>query len=90
MSVSQLQSTLLPHSPELNFERHGFRFQRLTEVRWRISNTTGAVVGYLEERPTALASDRWAIMRMTADRRGFLTLGAFASMAEATAALKWM
>lgn len=90
MSVSTLQSALLPNTADLHFERHGFRFQRLTEARWRISNATGAVVGYLEERPTASASDRWAIMRMTADRRDFFTLGAFGSMAEATAALKWM
>lgn len=89
-NASLSSAALLPRTRGLTFERFGFAFQQLTEVRWRISNAKGAIVGYLERREDAAASDRWAITRMTADRRQFVTLGSFASQDEAIDALKWM
>lgn len=97
-----MTATLLARTADLNFERHGFRFKQLTPTRWRISNAGGAVVGYLDDRAAAETtaagpgqatinqSDRWSISRMTADRRGFVVLGAFVSAEEAIGALKWM
>ncbi|MDJ1371809.1 hypothetical protein [Gulosibacter molinativorax] len=85
-----MTTTLLPRIAGLHFERHGFQFKQLTEARWRITNVTGAVVGYLEHRDGCAGSDAWAISRMTADRRGFVTLGTFGSEHEAISALKWM
>ncbi|MGO1543014.1 MAG: hypothetical protein ACTHXA_01600 [Gulosibacter sp.] len=89
-----MTTTLLPRTADLNFERFGFRFTRLTDLRWRIAQPTGAIVGYLERRPgegdAARATETWAISRMTADRRRFVTLGTFDTSEEAIAALKWM
>lgn len=92
-------TTLLARTTDLRFERHGFRFHQLTASRWRITNAAGAIVGYLEDSEQGARaaevgwmsrSDRWAISRMTADRRGFFVLGWFASSDEAIDALKWM
>lgn len=85
-----MTTSLLPRTTDLSFTRHGFRFKQLTESRWRISNSAGVVVGYLDETDATNPSDRWSISRMATDRRHFIVLGSFASADEAIDALKWM
>lgn len=70
--------TLLPRTDDLVRERRGLRIQQLTDARWRVTQPAGAIVGYLERR-----GDRVVVMRMTADRRGFIDLGEFDSVDEA-------
>lgn len=77
--------TLLPRTEDLVRERRGLRIHQLTDVRWRVTQASGAIVGYLERR-----GDRVVVMRMTADRRGFIDLGDFDSVDEAFDGLRRM
>ncbi|WP_282824689.1 hypothetical protein [Gulosibacter sediminis] len=77
--------TLLPRTTDLIRERAGLRIHQLTAPRWRGSQPTGAIVGYLERRGAEVA-----VMRMTADRRGFFDLGTFDDLDEAFDALRRM
>lgn len=77
---------LIPRTDDLDFEFGGLRYRRLTESRWRITQLSGPVVGYLEHEPEC----DWRLSRMTADRRRFVQLGSFDSFEEAARALKWM
>ena len=60
-------------------DHRGLRCRRLTDARWRVTRTDGAVVGYVDERDDG----SWALLRMTRDLRGFIEVDRRGSFEEA-------
>ncbi len=65
--------------------RSGVRFVQLNNGLWRITRTSGAVVGYVEQ----LGEGRFAAKRLASTGRSFLPVGEFPSFDDAVDCLRF-
>lgn len=85
MSTTNL-SVLIPRPAAVRSESRGTVRQQLHATLWRITRSSGEVLGYVEELTDG--SRPFRAKRMTADRRGFHGFGDFTELEEAVDALR--
>jgi hypothetical protein len=65
--------------------RTGVAFVQLNNGLWRVTRSSGAVLGYVEQLP----ADRFAAKRLASSGRSFLPLGDFHSFDDAVDCLRF-